>query len=125
MGGEAAPRGFFDLKKQFIFYASYHNHPVNIAIHLFCIWNLVWSGLALFHHAPVFMEPPAALNNIPQIKSFNQLDAIAKFLTRLQGQAKEAIGELDIGADSTLKSVTDKLRLIYGHPIKVLRQIRH
>ena len=28
MGGEAAPRGFFDLKKQFIFYASYHNNSV-------------------------------------------------------------------------------------------------
>ena len=34
------PRGFFDLKKQFIFYASYHNQPVNVAIHLVCIWNL-------------------------------------------------------------------------------------
>jgi uncharacterized membrane protein YGL010W len=33
-------RSFFDLKEQFIFYASYHNNPVNVAIHLFCIWQL-------------------------------------------------------------------------------------
>ena len=67
MGGKMDQRGFFDLKKQFIFYASYHNHPVNIAIHLFCIWNMVWCGLVLLHHAPVFMDPPAALANIPLI----------------------------------------------------------
>ena len=38
MGGES--RGMFDLRKQFVFYASYHNQPVNVAIHLVCIWNL-------------------------------------------------------------------------------------
>ena len=38
MGGES--RGMFDLRKQFVFYASYHNQPVNVAIHLACIWNL-------------------------------------------------------------------------------------
>ena len=69
-------------------------------------------------------EVEAALDNIPQITSFNQSDAISKFMSRLKGQAREAIGELDIGVDSTLKSVTNKLKLIYGHPIKVLRQIR-
>ena len=65
MGGKAEVRGFFDLKKQFIFYASYHNHPVNVAIHLFCIWNIVWSGLALQHYAPAFMDAPAVLTKIP------------------------------------------------------------
>merc|ERR1712045_674976 len=40
---------FLDLKKQFIFYASYHNHPVNVLIHLACIWNLMWSGMCLLH----------------------------------------------------------------------------
>jgi len=43
---------FFDLKNQFIFYASYHNHPVNVFIHLFCIWQLLWTGLALFQYGP-------------------------------------------------------------------------
>merc|ERR1712128_181073 len=66
MGGTEG-RGFLDLKKQFIFYASYHNHPVNVAIHLFCIWNLVWSGLALFHNTPVFLDPPAVLSSVPLI----------------------------------------------------------
>ena len=63
----AIERGFFDLKKQFIFYASYHNHPVNVAIHLFCIWNLVWSGLVLIHHSPEFMESPKSLAALPLI----------------------------------------------------------
>ena len=66
----------------------------------------------------------AALDNIPEIGSFNQADAIAKFLTRLGGQARQSISELDVGNGATLKSVTDKLKLIYGHPVKVLRQIR-
>ena len=65
MGGKSEERGFFDLKKQFIFYAAYHNQPVNVAIHLFCIWNLVWSALALQHYAPVFMDTPSVLAKIP------------------------------------------------------------
>ena len=35
-----AASDLLDLKKQFVFYASYHNHPVNVLIHLACIWNL-------------------------------------------------------------------------------------
>ena len=30
----------FNLKKQFTFYASYHNDPINIVIHLICIWPI-------------------------------------------------------------------------------------
>ena len=66
----------------------------------------------------------AALDNIPEIVSCNQADAISKFLTRLGGQARQSISELDIGKGASLKSVTDKLKLIYGNPVKVLRQIR-
>merc|ERR1712227_293203 len=60
-------RGFFDLKKQYIFYASYHNNPVNVAIHLFCIWNIVWSALVLLHLLPAFMEAPALLAKVPYL----------------------------------------------------------
>ena len=66
----------------------------------------------------------AALDNIPEIASCNQADAISKFLTRLGGQARQSISELDIGKGASLKTVTDKLKLIYGNPVKVLRQIR-
>ena len=37
----------FNLEKQFVFYASYHNTPVNIAIHLICIWPILATGLVL------------------------------------------------------------------------------
>ena len=32
MGKEKESRGFFDLKKQFIFYASYHNDSVSLEL---------------------------------------------------------------------------------------------
>jgi len=60
-------RGFFDLKKQFIFYASYHNNPVNVLIHLFCIWNLMWSGMCLFHFTPQLTNAPDLFTKIPVI----------------------------------------------------------
>jgi len=48
--------GYFELERQFVFYASYHNNPVNVAIHLVCIWNLLWSILYLLHLVSL---PPA------------------------------------------------------------------
>ena len=36
-----------DLKKQFTFYASYHNQRVNVAIHLLCIWPILATALLL------------------------------------------------------------------------------
>merc|ERR1711934_176843 len=65
MGQEKESRGFFDLKKQFIFYASYHNDSVNVGIHLLCIWNLVWSGMALQHMLGVFAPAPTSLASLP------------------------------------------------------------
>ena len=37
----------FDLEKQFTFYASYHSHPVNVAIHLVCIWPILATMILL------------------------------------------------------------------------------
>merc|ERR1719507_1034719 len=60
-------RGFFDLRKQFVFYASYHNQPVNVFIHLVCIWNLLWSGMCLMHFTPQLAASPDILNKVPLI----------------------------------------------------------
>merc|ERR1712013_180061 len=65
MGQKTETRGFFELKKQFIFYASYHNHPVNVAIHLLCIWNILWSSLLLMHYTPAFLHKIPFLGNLP------------------------------------------------------------
>merc|ERR1739844_705200 len=62
---EMETRGFFDLKTQFIFYASYHNDSVNVGIHLLCIWNLVWSGMALQHMLGVFAPAPTSWASLP------------------------------------------------------------
>ena len=37
-----------NLEKQFSFYASYHNTPVNIFIHLLCIWPILATALVFF-----------------------------------------------------------------------------
>merc|ERR1712200_64159 len=67
MGKDTETRGFFDLKKQFIFYASYHNDSVNVGIHLLCIWNLVWSGMALQHMLGVFAPAPTSMATLPLV----------------------------------------------------------
>merc|ERR1711988_286133 len=58
-------RGFFDLRKQLVFYVSYHSQPVNVLIHLFCIWNLMWSGMVLLHSTPSLSPAPSALTSLP------------------------------------------------------------
>ena len=40
--------GYFNLEKHFTFYASYHNAPMNVLIHLLCIPSLLATGLLLF-----------------------------------------------------------------------------
>ncbi|XP_023325170.1 uncharacterized endoplasmic reticulum membrane protein C16E8.02 [Eurytemora carolleeae] len=63
MGTQSKSRGFFDLRSQFIFYASYHNNPANVAIHLFCIWNIVWSGQVLLQFTPSLVSTPAMVSS--------------------------------------------------------------
>merc|ERR1711887_114942 len=64
---ESEKRGFFDLQKQFIFYASYHNNSVNVVIHLICIWSLLASGLFLFHIVPLQVPPPDLISPLPLV----------------------------------------------------------
>ena len=40
-----AIRNALNLEKQFSFYASYHRQPVNVAIHLLCIWPILATAL--------------------------------------------------------------------------------
>lgn len=54
---------FLNLEKQFIFYASYHNNPVNKFIHLLCIWNIGWSLVYLLQLTPAFFETPAIIQD--------------------------------------------------------------
>ena len=38
---------------------------MNVGIHLLCIWNLVWSGMALQHMLGVFAPAPTSLASLP------------------------------------------------------------
>ena len=58
----------FDLRKKLVFYCSYHSNQVNIAIHLACIWNIVWSGFALLHFITPFAHSPEVFNLVPFLK---------------------------------------------------------
>ena len=53
----------FNLRKNFIFYASYHNQPVNIAIHLLCIWPILATAALLLQYTPAFMATPAFIQD--------------------------------------------------------------
>eukprot|EP00096_Caligus_rogercresseyi_P004490 TRINITY_DN1877_c0_g1_i1.p1 TRINITY_DN1877_c0_g1~~TRINITY_DN1877_c0_g1_i1.p1 ORF type:complete len:206 (+),score=10.30 TRINITY_DN1877_c0_g1_i1:41-619(+) len=45
-------KDYFNLEKNLVFYGSYHSNPVNIGIHLFCIWNILWSFMYLLQFTP-------------------------------------------------------------------------
>merc|ERR1739848_946682 len=50
-----------DLKKQFTFYASYHNQWVNIMIHILCIWPILATAVLLLQYTPAFVDTPEFL----------------------------------------------------------------
>ncbi|KAG0056754.1 hypothetical protein BGZ90_005482 [Linnemannia elongata] len=53
----------FDIKHQLLQYATHHNHPVNVAIHLTCIPLILWTALVFAATSgPLLPSPsPAAV----------------------------------------------------------------
>ncbi|KAM5534860.1 hypothetical protein V8D89_011415 [Ganoderma adspersum] len=45
--------GVLDVKNQLVFYGAYHDHPVNVAIHMTFVPILLWTGLVLGSLIPV------------------------------------------------------------------------
>eukprot|EP00697_Spironema_sp_BW2_P014738 gnl/Spiro4/527_TR290_c0_g1_i1.p1 gnl/Spiro4/527_TR290_c0_g1~~gnl/Spiro4/527_TR290_c0_g1_i1.p1 ORF type:complete len:237 (-),score=49.00 gnl/Spiro4/527_TR290_c0_g1_i1:130-786(-) len=45
-----------DLKKQFVFYASYHNQKINQIIHLICIWPILWTFFVFLGYSGVLCK---------------------------------------------------------------------
>lgn len=52
--------GLFDLHEHLVFYKSYHMHPKNVAIHLFCIPLILFSGAAM-------LIPVVPINDYPNL----------------------------------------------------------
>ncbi|KAJ1638102.1 hypothetical protein T492DRAFT_586084 [Pavlovales sp. CCMP2436] len=49
----------FQLESQFAFYASYHANRLNQAIHIACIWPLLWTALVIADFTtPIAPTPP-------------------------------------------------------------------
>jgi len=61
----------FNLKKQFVFYASYHNDPINILIHLMCIWPIFATTVVFLQYTPTLLDNPEALENLSFSKNIN------------------------------------------------------
>lgn len=54
--------GMLDLEKQFAFYGSFHNHPVNVAIHLCFVWPIFFTIMLLLAYTEPLLESPIPLH---------------------------------------------------------------
>jgi len=43
----------FDVEKQLTFYASYHTHKINVAIHMVCVPLIFWTTQVMFYAIPI------------------------------------------------------------------------
>jgi uncharacterized membrane protein YGL010W len=57
------------LESQFAFYASYHQDPLNRAVHLLCIWPLVATALVITDASTPLARAPAALEGLVEINA--------------------------------------------------------
>merc|ERR1712241_1090171 len=55
----------FNLEKQFTFYASYHDNPANVFIHILCIWPILATGLVMLQYTPEILTQPEIFRSIP------------------------------------------------------------
>ncbi|XP_058761231.1 2-hydroxy-palmitic acid dioxygenase mpo1-like isoform X2 [Vicia villosa] len=61
-----------DLEKHFAFYGSYHSNPINIIIHVFLVWPILFTALLLLYFTPPIFTPSQTLINfIPSVLVFN------------------------------------------------------
>ncbi|TFK92993.1 DUF962-domain-containing protein [Polyporus arcularius HHB13444] len=61
-----ASSGLLNVKHQLTFYGAYHDHPVNVAIHMIFVPAILWSSLVLATRVPVpsfFPDVHAVVNN--------------------------------------------------------------
>ena len=62
--GTGKKPSMFDLEGQLVFYASYHNHPVNVGIHILCIWNILWTLIVFLQNTPDLVAAPGWLGDL-------------------------------------------------------------
>ncbi|KAM1003738.1 hypothetical protein FF1_003992 [Malus domestica] len=55
--------GLFDLERYFAIYGAYHSNPVNVLLHTFLVWPLVFAVAVLLHFTPSLYNFPSGLNN--------------------------------------------------------------
>ncbi|KAI0722156.1 DUF962-domain-containing protein [Cerioporus squamosus] len=61
-----ASSGLLNVKHQLTFYGAYHDHPVNVAIHMIFVPTILWTSLVLATRIPVpsfFPDVHAVIND--------------------------------------------------------------
>lgn len=59
--GSSRSASLFDLRSHYAFYGAYHADSINKAIHVACVWPILFSALLLLHYVPL----PLTLPGIP------------------------------------------------------------
>ncbi|KAM1122479.1 hypothetical protein ACFX13_004084 [Malus domestica] len=54
--------GLFDLERHFAFYGAYHSNPVNVLLHTFLVWPLIFTLDVLLNFTPPLYNFPSGLN---------------------------------------------------------------
>ena len=57
------------LEKNFAFYASYHNDPINQLIHIVCVWPILWTAILFL----AYTDPIPGLDAITSMLPGNQV----------------------------------------------------
>lgn len=66
--GSSRSASLFDLRRHYAFYGAYHADWVNKAIHIVCVWPILFSALLLLHYLPLplaFLRIPRGMDALP------------------------------------------------------------
>ncbi|KAH7529047.1 2-hydroxy-palmitic acid dioxygenase mpo1 [Ziziphus jujuba] len=54
--------GLLDLEKHFAFYGAYHSNPINILIHTFFVWPILFTTLVILYFTPALFNSPSGFD---------------------------------------------------------------
>eukprot|EP00249_Psilotum_nudum_P008172 c21090_g1_i1 orf=300-905(+) len=57
--------GIVDLEKHFAFYGAYHSNPINVLIHVFCVWPIFFTIMLLLAFTTPLCPFPLPSNTLP------------------------------------------------------------
>lgn len=93
------------LRKQFTFYASFHNDPVNQFIHFLCIWPILWTALVFFANTSALVSGvDLKAAHCEMDVAFFVAVTYAAYYVALERQLVGVLGAIGVGACYTTAS---------------------